>query len=255
MDNMNEKQRLARYAASLRLTSIRDGIDDIVAMAASQNRSHIEFLVDLLAGEVRLRDENRRRQRIRAAGFPELKYLSELVRGEMPQDAQTVLPELETLGFIRDGRNVVFFGNPGTGKTHTAIGLGVKACEAGHSVLFASVPGLITAIREAKAQRVLGRIEARFMNYDMVICDEFGYVSCDKEAGEMLFNHLSLRAGRKATIVTTNLAFDRWNEIVKDKILAAAMVDRLTHKAYLVNMNGASYRAKETQKLLYLNSF
>ena len=84
---------------------------------------------------------------------------------------------------------------------------------------------------------------------DMVICDEFGYVSCDKEGGELLFNHLSLRAGKKATIITTNLSFDRWGEIVKDKVLVAAMVDRLTHKAHLVNMSGQSYRVKETQNM------
>ena len=77
----------------------------------------------------------------------------------------------------------------------------------------------------------------------------FGHVSCDKEGGELLFNHLSLRAGKKATIITTNLAFNRWNEIIKDKVLVAAMVDRLTHKAYLVNMTGLSYRLKETQKM------
>ena len=93
-------------------------------------------------------------------------------------------------------------------------------------------------------------LQARFEKYDLVICDEFGYVSCDKEAAEMLFNHLSLRAGKKATIITTNLAFNRWNEIIKDKVLVAAMVDRLTHKAFLVNMSGQSYRLKETQKII-----
>lgn len=250
MDNLNERQRLELYANHLRLPVVRDEIDDLVALAVAGNQSHITFLCNVLEKEDALRLENRCRQRIRAASFPELKYLSELLRDELPRDAQIALPELESMNFIRDGRNVVLYGNPGTGKTHTAIGLGIKACMEGYSVLFSSVPRLITSIRESRAQKILGRIESRFLNYDLVICDEFGYVSCDKEAGEMLFNHLSLRAGRKATIVTTNLAFDRWNEIVKDKILAAAMVDRLTHKAFLVNMNGQSYRLKETQKFL-----
>ena len=83
-----------------------------------------------------------------------------------------------------------------------------------------------------------------------MICDEFGYVSCDKEGGEMLFNHLSLRAGKKATIITTNLAFNRWCEVIEDKILVTALVDRLTHRAHLVNMTGTSYRLKETQNML-----
>lgn len=187
------------------------------------------------------------------AGFPELKYLQELVREELPKDAQTALPELETLEFIAEGRNIVFCGNPGTGKTHLSIALGIKACLEGYTVFFTSVPHLLTQIRECRSQKSLRQFELRFQRYDMVICDEFGYVSCDKEGGEILFNHLSLRAGKKTTIITTNLAFSRWGEIVKDKVLVVAMVDRLTHKAYLINMNGQSYRVKETQKMLQPN--
>ena len=92
-------------------------------------------------------------------------------------------------------------------------------------------------------------LEKKFEKYDLVICDEFGYVSCDKEGGEMLFNHLSLRAGKKATIITTNLAFNRWSEVIEDKILVTALVDRLTHRAHLINMTGVSYRLKETQNM------
>ena len=178
-----------------------------------------------------------------------MKYLHELVMEDMPKEAQIILPELETLDFIREGRNIVLYGNPGTGKTHIATALGIKACQQDFTVLFTSVPVLLTQIREAKSAKTLQALQLRFEKYDLVICDEFGYVSCDKEGGELLFNHLSLRAGKKATIITTNLAFNRWNEIIKDKVLVAAMVDRLTHKAYLVNMTGLSYRLKETQKM------
>ena len=178
-----------------------------------------------------------------------MKYLHELVMEDMPKEAQVILPELETLDFIRQGRNLVLYGNPGTGKTHIATALGIKACQQDFTVLFTSVTVLLTQIREAKSAKTLRTLQLRFEKYDLVICDEFGYVSCDKEGGELLFNHLSLRAGKKATIITTNLAFNRWNEIIKDKVLVAAMVDRLTHKAYLVNMTGLSYRLKETQKM------
>lgn len=178
-----------------------------------------------------------------------MKYLQELDRAELPAEGRAVLPELETLKFIQEGRNVVMYGNPGTGKTHTAIGLGIKACLEGFSVYFASVPHLLTDIREAQTQRELKRLEKRFLHYDLVICDEFGYVSLDKEGGEQLFNHLSLRAGKKATITTTNLPFIRWDEIIKDKALCSALVDRLCHKAYLINMSGPSYRVLETKKM------
>lgn len=105
-------------------------------------------------------------------------------------------------------------------------------------------------IRECRNALTLRSLENKFERYDMVICDEFGYVSCDKAGAEMLFNHLSLRTDKKTTVVTTNLAFNRWNEIIDDKVLVTAMVDRLTHKAILLNMTGKSYRMKETQEMM-----
>ena len=166
----------------------------------------------------------------------------------MPEGIKHLLPRLETLDFIHEHRNIVLYGNPGTGKTHVATALAIKACMEGMHVLFTSVPHLITQIKECKSAKTLHQLEGRFKKYDLVVCDEFGYVSCDKEAGELLFNHLSLRADTKSTIITTNLAFDRWGEIIKDKVLVTALVDRLTHNAFLVNMNGESYRLKETKK-------
>lgn len=116
--------------------------------------------------------------------------------------------------------------------------------------MFTSVPRLLTTIREAKSQHKLTLIQNRFEKYDLVICDEFGYVSCDKEGAELLFNHLSLRAETRSTIITTNLAFSRWNEIIPDKVLVNALVDRLTHKAKIINMTGTSFRLKQTQQII-----
>ncbi len=170
----------------------------------------------------------------------------------MPDDAKNKLPDLEKLDFIAQGRNIIFAGNPGTGKTHISIALGIKACLSGYKVLFTTVPRLITQIKESRSEKTLRQFENRFEKYDLVICDEFGYISFDKEGAELLFSHLSLRAGVKSTIITTNLSFDRWSEIFGDTILTAAMVDRLTHKAHILNMNGKSYRTKET--LEYFNN-
>lgn len=169
---------------------------------------------------------------------------------ELPGNARTALPVLRTLEFIRKGQNLILYGNPGTGKTHLATALGIEACSNGMTVMFTSVPRLITQIKEATQERTLRNLENRFINYDLVICDEFGYVSCNKEAGELLFNHLSLRAGKKSIIITTNLAFNRWNEIIADKVLVTAMVDRLTHLAMMINMTDDSFRIKETKKLI-----
>ncbi len=245
----SEKETIYDYAAELKLLAFKEELECTLSLAAEENWNHLQFLTELLGKESARRRECRRRSRIRFAGFPQMKYLHELVMEDMPKEAQVILPELETLDFIRQGRNLVLYGNPGTGKTHIATALGIKACQQDFTVLFTSVPVLLTQIREAKSAKTLRTLQLRFEKYDLVICDEFGYVSCDKEGGELLFNHLSLRAGKKATIITTNLAFNRWNEIIKDKVLVAAMVDRLTHKAYLVNMTGLSYRLKETQKM------
>ncbi len=121
-----------------------------------------------------------------------------------------------------------------------------------YRVFFTTVPRLITQIRESRSQKTLRTLEGRFEKYDLVICDEFGYISFDQQAAELLFTHLSLRVGRKSTIITTNLGFDRWTEIFGDEVLTAAMVDRLTHKAFIVNMNGQSFRVKESKKLAAL---
>ena len=160
------------------------------------------------------------------------------------------MPDLETLDFVKAGQNVILGGSPGTGKTHIAIGLGIKACQVGHSVLFTTVSRLLTQIRESHSSRTLRQLELKFEKYDLVICDEFGYISFDKAGAELLFNHLSLRTGIKSTVITSNLAFDKWTDVFgNDTVLTAALLDRLTHKAHLVNMNGKSFRMKETRKM------
>lgn len=218
--------------------------------AAKENQSYEAYLLRLMQEEAQQRIIRRREQRIHRAAFPYKKFLHDLELQELPPDAQQKFQQLQRLDFIADGQNLILSGNPGTGKTHLAIGIAIKACKQDYSVLFTTIPRLITQIQEARSQKKLRLLQSRFERYDLVICDEFGYVSFDKEAAEILFTHLSLRAGRKSTIITTNLAFDRWKEIFGDEILTAAMVDRLTHRAILVNMNGQSYRIKESKKLL-----
>lgn len=244
------REQVIRYTKELHLPSVRQEFEQHALQASIQKSSYEEYLLGLLRDELAARAERRKKQRVRRAQFPYLKYLESLEAGELPPDAAQKLAVLERLDFIRSGRNVVLAGNPGTGKTHLAIGLGIKACLEDYQVLFTTVPRLLTQIKESRSAKMLRMLEARFEKYDLVICDEFGYISFDKEASELLFTHLSLRAGRKSTVITTNLSFDRWSEIFGDPVLTAAMVDRLTHKAYLVNMNGNSYRAKETKEWL-----
>lgn len=244
------REAIRSYAFDLKLPLVRRDIDLLIQQAADEQWSMWTFTAELLRREKENRSENQRRHRIKNAGFPQLWYLNELDTDALPQEARKALPTLETLDFIKSGRNLILYGNPGTGKTHLATALGIAACNAGHSVLFTSVPRLLTQIRECRNALTLRSLENKFERYDMVICDEFGYVSCDKEDAEMLFNHLSLRAETHSTIVTTNLAFSRWNEIIPDKVLVNALVDRLTHKARIINMTGTSYRLKQTQQMI-----
>ncbi len=194
-----EQSNIINLAKELRL-QFSGELNDYILQASENNWSHLDLLYNLLEREKVLKQELRRKQRVRVAGFPQLLYLTGLIRKELPREAQLVLPELEGLGFIKEGRNIVLYGNPGTGKTHISIGLGIRACMEGYSVFFTSVPRLLTQIRECISTKTLRQFELKFEKYDLVICDEFGYVSCDKEGGELLFNHLSLRAGRKSTI-------------------------------------------------------
>jgi len=247
---MNEKDIICQYAKELKLATVRENLSLFVEDAMREQWGYLMFLRRLFEEEVTSRREKSKIIRIHRADFPQMKYLEELEREELPLEGQMLLPEVETLDFIKEGRSIVMYGNPGTGKTHIAIGLGVKACLEGYTVFFTSVPHLLTLIREAKTEKTLRSLELKFERYDLVICDELGYVGFDKEGAEMLFNHLSLRTGKKATIITTNLPFTRWEEVLKDKVLCSALVDRLCHKAYLVNMTGTSYRIKETKKII-----
>ncbi len=243
-------QQVDQYSRLLRLPGFRKSYLELAQQAAQNNDSHEQYLLDLMILEYDQRTRRRKKQRIRRAGFPYQKYMEDIIKEELPSDAAQRLGVLERLDFITDGQNLILAGNPGTGKTHIAIALGIKACLNDFTVLFTTVPRLITQIQESRSNRVLRQLESRFEKYDLVICDEFGYISFDKQAAELLFTHLSLRVGRKSTIITTNLGFDRWKEIFGDEVLTAALVDRLTHKAILVNMNGQSFRVKESQKLV-----
>lgn len=242
----NISERIKELTREIGLPGIRSNFSVLAGDSLASNSSYQEYLLQLLEMEYTSRLKRRKTSRIRQADFPYKKYLEDLQRKDLPEDVSLKLPELETLEFIEKGRNIVLAGNPGTGKTHIAIGIGIKACINDYKVLFTTVPRLLTQIKECRSERTLSLLENRFQKYDLVICDEFGYISFDKEGAELLFSHLSLRAGMKSTIITTNLPFNKWDEIFGDKVLTTALVDRLTHKAYIVNMNGKSYRTKET---------
>lgn len=243
-------EEIFNYSKDLKLPTIRQCFQEQIKEATQNNASYEEFLALLLQKEWDYRQEMAQYNRIRRAEFPYKKYLEDLSIFDLPEDAQKKYKKLKSLEFIKEGRNLILAGSPGTGKSHMAIGLGLKACEEGYKVWFTTVPLLINQLKECRSEKTLRAFQNRFEKFDLVIADEMGYISFDKEGAELLFTHLSLRAGQKSTIITTNLSFERWEEIFQDPVMTAAMIDRLTHQAYLVNMNGNSYRMKQTKEWL-----
>ena len=239
---------ISELASQLKLPGIRKYFSDEIKECTLKELDYESFLLKLLEKEFELRQENGKNNRIRGANFPYKKYLEDLSISDLPEDARQRLGQLKTLDFIKNSQNVILAGNPGTGKTHLAIGLGIKACLEGYKVLFTTVPLLVNQLKESRSNRVLMSFENKFEKYDLIIADEMGYISFDKEGSELLFTNLSLRAGRKSIIITTNLIFERWEEIFKDPILTGAVVDRLAHKAHILNLSGESYRIKRSNE-------
>lgn len=238
------------YLTYLKIPGVKNVLMELINEANQNNESYEEFLRNFLRIAYDVRKENGRKNRIRRAKFPYKKYLSDIEIKYLPQEAQEKYKEISSLKFIDENRNIIFSGNPGTGKTHLAISLGIKACNEGYSVFYATVPQFINQLKETQSEKRLTSFESKFQKYDLILLDELGYISFDQKGSELLFSFLSLRAERKSTIITSNLSFERWNEVFNDPSLTAAMVDRLTHKSYVINMNGNSYRMKETQRWL-----
>lgn len=242
MFHEKKKQEIREYCRQLKLNAVSDGFEE----AVENSEDFISYLHKLLYSQIKERDDKAIQRRIQCAHFPYRKYLKDLELDCVPEALRKRMKELMTLEFIEKGQNIIMTGNPGTGKTHTAIGLGLAACEAGYRVLFTTIPYLVTELKESNDNQKLRAYERRFEKYDLVIADELGYISFDREGADLLFSNLSLRAATKSTIITSNLTFNRWDEVFGDAAITSAMVDRLTYKAILIDMEGDSYRLRET---------
>lgn len=233
-------------ATQLKLPYIKEHYDELIKEAEHCNLDYNTFLKNVLEGEVLLRSENSIQTRIARAKFPQKKYLVDFDKRWYANALQSKFKELERLEFIENKENIIMIGNPGTGKSHYAIALGIKACMEGKKVLFSSVPNLVIELKEAMSRSQITQYKKKFEKYDLVILDELGYISFDKEGSDILFNILSNRNDVGSIIITTNLSFERWEEIFKDPIITGAMVDRLAYKSHVLDMSGESYRIKQT---------
>ena len=199
----------------LRLSYIRKNYTEHLKIAKQTNQDYEEFLREILLNEREQRRNNGIRHRIRLAKFPQKKYLEDFVVSHFKEEIKKKFKEFETLDFIEGKENVILMSNPGMGKTHYASALGMKACLENKKVIFISVPNLIIELKEAMSKNQITRYKNQFEKYDLVILDELGYVSFDKEGIEILFNLISNQINSGSIIITTNLLFDCWEEIFK----------------------------------------
>lgn len=241
--------KIDTLAHELKLSYLKEHHNMIITEAEHTKPTYKEFLTNYLETEREHRRINGIKRKMRNAKFPYQKDITHFELDKYNHDLQAKMKNLIDLSFISNKENIIMIGNPGSGKTHLSIALGVKAVEQGMNVLFISVPDLIIQIKEALSNRQLDLYKKRFEKYDLVILDELGYVSFDKSGCEILFNLLSNRNDKGSIIITSNLNFDRWEEIFKDPMLTGAMIDRLAHKAHIMDMTvETSYRYEETKQ-------
>lgn len=232
---------------TLKLSYLRENHEEILEEAKNLKLTNREFLELYLERELEKRQNNGITRRIKNAKFTNKKFIEDFDKSKYSLEINNKFEYLEKLKFIDNKENIILIGTPGCGKTHYATALGIKACMNEKSVLFTSVPNLVIELQEAMSKSQITNYKKRFEKYDLVILDELGYVSFDKTGCEILFNLLSSRNDKGSIIVTTNLDFNRWEEIFKDPMLTGAMVDRLAHRAHIMDMSREiSYRMEDT---------
>jgi DNA replication protein DnaC len=240
-------QLIKIYAKQLKLpTFLR--YETTLRLAQEQGWGYEDFLVKLLAFELEQRKENQEKRRIRAAGFPHPKSLDSFDFSNLPKVDPAVIWQLATGQFVTNRENVILVGNPGTGKTHLAIGLGMKLCSLGFRVKFITAAGLAITLHEAQEMTKLGRLQQQLAKADLLILDELSYVSFNQAHAQLLFQVLSERTEKGSVLITTNLEFSKWTDLFGDPMLTAALVDRLTYRSHILNMNAESYRLKQRRK-------
>lgn len=239
---------LEHYLKQLKLPTMLREFRTIAAQCAKEGDDHAAFLLRLCERELLDREERAARRRIKAAGFPLLKTLDTFDFKAQPTINQPLVRELLRGEYLDRHENILLMGNPGTGKTHIATALGHAACTQGRRVQFLTVTGLVTQLLEAREDRQLKRLQSRLEKQHLLILDEFGYVPFSKAGAELLFDVFSRAYERQSILLTTNLPFENWTEVLGNERLTGALLDRLTHRVHILEANGESYRLKSARR-------
>jgi len=246
MKNANA-QTIELYSKQLRLPTFNN-YDNVIRQLGS-NKSYEDFLLALMKMELDSRMESSQKRRIKAANFPYIKTIDEFDCSRLEHLTEAFIHELASCDFVSKRQNIVMIGNPGTGKTHLSIALGIKACIQGMNVKFYTAANLSNELIEAQEYKKLIKIERQLAKAELLIIDELSYLTFNRHQSELLFKVIADRAERRSVIVSTNLKFSDWITMFENTTMVTALIDRLTFRSHVLNMNSDHpYRAEHSNR-------
>ena len=238
---------LHHHLKALRLPTVASECEKVAHRAAADNIDHLTYLLQLTELELLDREKRAADRRLKAAKFPTLKTLENFDFAARPSVNKVLIAELARCEWIDQRENVILIGNPGTGKSHLATALAAQACAKGYKVRFFRTTELVTALIEARDERAFLRLKGQFARLDLLVLDELGYVPASKVGAELLFDVISSAYERSSLIVTSNLPFESWTEVLGSERLTGATLDRLTHRCKIIETKGESYRLHDAK--------